>query len=104
MVDALSDENDKIQHFMSVDKNQNGFLDLTEISSYMNRKLESGKITEESLESLLRQNQFDVDFLGQDNQMDFKEWRRFFWLTEAKCSKAVPTKPTSVVIEMLQKL
>ena len=70
----------------------------------MSRKLESGKITEESLESLLRQNQFDVDFLGQDNQMDFKEWRRFFWLTEEKCSKAVPTKSTSVVIEMLQKL
>ena len=104
MVDALSDESDKIQHFMLVDKNQNGFLDLTEISSYMSRKLESGKITEESLENVLRHNQFDVDFLGQDNQMDFKEWRRFFWLTEAKCSKAVQTKPTSIVIEMLQKL
>ena len=72
MVDALSDESDKIQHFMSVDKNQNGFLDLTEITSYMSRKMESGKITEESLENTLRQNQFDVDFLGQDNQMDFK--------------------------------
>ena len=89
---------------MSVDKNQNGFLDLTEITNYMSRKMESGKITEESLENTLRQNQFDVDFLGQDNQMDFKEWRRFFWLTEAKCSTAVPTKSTSVVIEMLQKL
>ena len=104
MVDALSDESDKIQHFMSVDKNQNGFLDLTEITSYMSRKMESGKITEEALENVLRQNQFDVDFLGQDNQMDFKEWRKFFWLTEAKCPKTVDTKPTSVVIEMLQTL
>ena len=66
-----------MQHFISADKNQNGFLDLTEISSYMSRKLESGKITEKSLESLLRQNQFDVDFLGQDNQMDFKEYLRW---------------------------
>merc|ERR1711971_622175 len=35
MVDALQDESDKMQHFISADKNQNGFLDLTEISSYI---------------------------------------------------------------------
>ena len=100
MVAALSDENDKMQHFMSVDKNQNGLLDLTEITSYMSRKLESGKITEESLENTLRQNQFDVDFLGQDNQMGLKEWFRFLQVTKS-CSTAFST---SVEIKLKPKV
>ena len=100
MVDALSDENDKIRHFMSVDKNQNGFLDLTEITNYLSRKMESGKITEESLENVLRQNQFDVDFLGQDNQMDLKEWFRFLQVTKS-CSTAFST---SVEIKLRPKV
>ena len=100
MVDALADESDKMQHFMSVDKNQNGFLDLTEITNYMSRKMESGKITEESLENTLRQNQFDVDFLGQDNQMGLKEWFRFLQVTKS-CSTAFST---SVEIKLKPKV
>ena len=72
MVDALSDESVKIKLFMSVDKNQNGFLDLTEIQNSVLGKsgnFVTGRIAEESLENLLRQNQFDMDFLGQGNQM-----------------------------------
>ena len=103
MVDALSDESDKIQHFMSVDKNQNGFLDLTEIQNSVLGKsgnLVTGRITEESLENLLRQNQFDMDFLGQDNQMDLKEWFRFLQVTKS-CSTAFST---SVEIKLKPKL
>ena len=103
MVDALSDESDKMQHFMSVDKNQNGFLDLTEIQNSVlgtSGNLVTGRITEESLEKLLRQNQFDVDFLGQDNQMGLKEWFMFLQVTKS-CSTAFST---SVEIKLKPKV
>ena len=54
----------------------------------------------ESLEKLLRQNQFDVDFLGQDNQMGLKEWFRFLQVTKS-CSTAFST---SVEIKLKPKV
>ena len=103
MVDALEDESVKIKLFMSIDKNQNGFLDLTEIQNSVlgtSGNLVTGRITEESLEKLLRQNQFDVDFLGQDNQMGLKEWFRFLQVTKS-CSTAFST---SVEIKLKPKV
>ena len=88
MLDSKSDDSGKLLYFELADKDNDGLLDLTEIKSFtlglMGNSLsdwEISRITEESLEYLLR-HRVGVDFLGQDNQMDFKEYLR--WDNAAK--------------------
>ena len=83
MLDSKSDDSGKLLYFELADKDNDGLLDLTEIKSFTLglfgnslSDLEVSRITEESLEYLLRHG-VGVDFLGQDNQMDFKEYLRW---------------------------
>ena len=83
MLDSKSDDSGKLLFFELADKDNDRLLDLTEIKSFtlglMGNSLsdlEVSRITEESLGYLMRHG-VGVDFLGQDNQMDFKEYLRW---------------------------
>ena len=86
MWDFKSEESDKFYYFFLADKDQNDFLDLTEIKSFALvfgcnalGDWKRSKFTEESLKNILRHDVVE-DYLGlnvQDNQLDAEEYLRW---------------------------
>ena len=84
--DFASEESDKFYYFFLADRDDNGFLDLTEIKSFALvfgcnalGDWKRSRITEESLKQLLRQG-VGVDYLSlnvHDNQLDAEEYLRW---------------------------
>ena len=86
MWDFYSEESDKFYYFFLADRDDNGFLDLTEIKSFFSvfgcnalGDWKRSKFTEESLKNILRHDVVE-DYLGlnvQDNQLDAEEYLRW---------------------------
>ena len=86
MIDQRLDKPEHLQMFELFDKNQDGFLNISEIRSFtlglLGNSLDYLKtvITENFLERELRNK-----YLGPDNQMDLEEYLRFKVGSKARC-------------------
>ena len=86
MIDQNLDKSEHIRMFELFDKNQDGFLNISEIRSFtlglLGNSLDYLKtvITEDFLERELRNK-----YLGPDNQMDLEEYLRFKVGSKARC-------------------
>ena len=86
MIDLKLEKSYLLKMFEIVDKNQDGFFDLSEIRSFtlgiVGNSLNPWQrtlITENAMENQLK------DFLGSDNQMDFEEYVNWQTKSKAKC-------------------
>ena len=89
MVDQKLDKSEHLRMFELFDKNQDGFLQISEIRSftlgflgnYLGNSQDYMKtvITENALEGQLRK------YLGPDNQMDFEEYLKWEAASKAQC-------------------
>ena len=86
MIDLKLEKSYLLKMFEIVDKNQDGFYDLSEIRAFtlgiVGNSLNPWQrtiITENSMENQLK------DFLGPDNQMDFEEYVNWQTKSKAKC-------------------